>query len=132
MKKIVEKDPEYDGPEFETEEELFDYFENFEWGGNNRFGVHQPPIIDRDSQKMHVTLCNMLRRCSWIIKNHVTFENDELKKETMYLLERSFLFGKKMDARLRMYKNNFDKDWYEIEKKVYDQFLDQLDKHENM
>jgi hypothetical protein len=131
MKKIVEKDPEYTGIEFETEEELFDYFENFEWAGTV-LDVHQPPLIDRNSQKIRVTICNMLRRCSWIIQNHVTFENDELKKETMYLLERSFLFGKKMDARLRMYKSNFDEDWYEKEKKVYDQFLDQLDKHENM
>lgn len=131
MKKIVEKDPKYTGIEFETEEELFDYFENFEWEGHV-LDVHQPPLIDRNSQKIRVTICNMLRRCSWIIKNHVTFENDELKKETMYLLERSWLFGKKMDARLRMYKHNFDEDWYEIEKKVYDQFLDQLDKHENM
>ena len=55
------------------------------------------------------TICEVHREIYDII--HAT-ENNELKD----LLNEAYVMAKKMDAKLRQYKNNYDDGWWEKEK----------------
>lgn len=39
--------------------------------------------------------------------------DDKFANEIIDLLEDAYIMGKKMDAKLRQYKNNYDDDWWE-------------------
>jgi hypothetical protein len=42
---------------------------------------------------------------------------EAVKKEIIEKLEEAFILGKKMDAKLRQYKNNYDDTWYKKQTK---------------
>lgn len=57
------------------------------------------------------TICEVLREIYDIVYD----SEDPSREEIMELLNESYVYGKKMDAKLRQYKNGYDQDWWEQE-----------------
>ena len=68
------------------------------------------------------TICDMHR----MLYNLISDGKD--KEEQLYILERAFVTAKKMDAKLRMYKHDYEEDWYENEKKNHQKWIKELKK----
>lgn len=67
------------------------------------------------------TICDIHR----LIYKLVQDDNSD-KQEALYLLERAYVTAKKMDAKLRMYKHDYDDDWYQQEKKEHNNWLHEI------
>jgi predicted MPP superfamily phosphohydrolase len=68
------------------------------------------------------TICDIHR----MIYKLIDEEND--KEEIKYLLEEAFVIAKKMDAKLRMYKFDYEESWYEEVKENHDKWKEELKK----
>lgn len=62
-------------------------------------------------EKGRRTICEVLREIYDIVYD----SEDPSREEIMELLNESYVYGKKMDAKLRQYKNGYDQDWWEKE-----------------
>lgn len=62
-------------------------------------------------EKGRRTICEVLREIYDIVYD----SEDPSREEIMELLNESYVYGKKMDAKLRQYKNGYDQDWWEQE-----------------
>ena len=69
------------------------------------------------------TICDMHRLIYKLVQDD---ESD--KAEILYLIERAYVTAKKMDAKLRMYKHNYDDSWYNEEKKKHNNWIDEIKK----
>jgi len=61
------------------------------------------------------TICDVHRKIWDLTKE----DSEKNKEEILFLLERAYVFAKKMDAKLRMYNMDYHDDWYEEEKKKH-------------
>ena len=98
-------DPKVTGVHLRTDEEILDYSETKVLSNRVR-GTY--------------TICDIHRM---IYKSVDSGDNIE---ETKYLLERAFVIAKKMDAKLRMYKHDYDDNWYQNEKKSHSEWIKEL------
>jgi hypothetical protein len=62
-----------------------------------------------NSHKMLRTICEVHREIYDIVYDN---EDEKLKD----LVNEAYILAKKMDAKLRQYKNNYDDDWWEKER----------------
>ena len=62
-------------------------------------------------EKGRRTICEVLREIYDIVYD----SEDPSREGIMELLNESYVYGKKMDAKLRQYKNGYDQDWWEQE-----------------
>lgn len=58
------------------------------------------------------TICEIHREIYDIITENKDVSKD-LKNKIIFLLEDAYKIGKKMECKLRQYKNNYDDDWYQ-------------------
>lgn len=70
-------------------------------------------ITDKLYDSLGRTICEIHREMYDILYD--TLEGDE-RKQVLGLLDEAYGMAKKMDAKLRQYKNNWDDDWYEKER----------------
>jgi GH35 family endo-1,4-beta-xylanase len=61
-----------------------------------------------------------------ILDQPETLVEKDVQDEVMFLLEQAFAIAKKTDARLRMYKNNYDQDWWEEERAKHADWMKEL------
>ncbi len=65
------------------------------------------------------TICDVHRDIYQFLKNNYDL-NDPGVDFLLKRIEVAFKMGKSMDAKLRQYKNNYDDDWWEKNKKAWD------------
>lgn len=77
--------------------------------------------------KGSMTVCDMQRKI-WQITHDDKMTNmtEEGKVELEHYLERAFLMAKKMNAKLRQYKYNYDDGWYAEERKKEKLWIEEL------
>tara|TARA_B110000305_G_C19384254_1_gene611327 strand:- start:713 stop:1147 length:435 start_codon:yes stop_codon:yes gene_type:complete len=61
-----------------------------------------------------------------ILDSPESLSEPTVQKEVQQLLEQAFAIAKKTDARLRMYKNNFDEGWWEEERAKHNEWMEEL------
>ena len=70
------------------------------------------------------TICDW-QRATWDII--MALEIDEnIREQLKFYMTRSFFLGKKMNAKLKQYKFNYDQDWYVLEAKKEEDWLKEL------
>lgn len=66
-------------------------------------------------EKFGRTICEVHREIYDIM--HDNFKSSQSFDELTHKLNEAYQMAKKMDAKLRQYKNNYDADWWEKERK---------------
>ena len=73
------------------------------------------------------TICDIHRMIYHrILDNPESLVEKDVQNEVSLLLESAFAIAKKTDARLRMYKNNYDQDWWEEERAKHADWMKEL------
>lgn len=81
----------------------------------------------KDNAHNTYTICDIHRMIYHsILDNPDALKTEKGKANAVYLLERAFAIAKKMDARLRMYKNNYDDDWWQNERSKHEEWMREL------
>lgn len=74
------------------------------------------PLHEKNQKE---TICDIHRAMYQFLKNNYD-TNDDGVKFLLENIEVAFKMGKSMDAKLRQYKNNYDDEWWETNKKAWD------------
>lgn len=90
------------------------------------YGEKNAPSVKENATNSY-TICDIHR----MIYHSILDDPDALKTEhgkanAVYLLERAYVIAKKMDARLRMYKNNYDSEWWLNERSKHAEWMREL------
>ena len=73
------------------------------------------------------TICDIHRMIYHrILDNPQSLTSPIIQNEVKLLLESAFAIAKKTDARLRMYKNNYDETWWEEERAKHEEWMKEL------
>jgi GH35 family endo-1,4-beta-xylanase len=110
-------DPKYlaqDNPDLWTEDKLEEYAKK-----------HSHGVSDRS--RGTYTICDIHRLIYHkILSKPETLVEKDVQAEVIQLLEQAFVIAKKTDARLRMYKHDFDEGWWEEEKNKHEEWMKEL------
>jgi len=112
-------DPKYlaqDNPDLWTEDKLEEYAKK-----------HSHGVSDRS--RGTYTICDIHRLIYHkILDKPESLVEKDVQAEVIQLLEQAFVIAKKTDARLRMYKHDFDEGWWEEEKNKHKEWMKELRK----